>query len=354
MVIVVGAATLIRRGWRVAALHVVPLAAIFGLWTVVAKDWAKYRLGEGPLQPSLAREFATTATGATFGAIGHLPLMAWVLAAILVVGGILAWTQTPPNARRARLAMPAALLIGMLAFIAITAVGRSSWGGLEWARKGRYLEIQAAMLLPAIALGADALARRWRALGPVVVVVLVVSIPGNISAADEWLAEAHQFKDSLRLVEAMAYNPLARRAPRAMELGHPWGINVGWLVDGADSGRIPRSAHASPGDVSVANLVLSLRQIPSPTRGPCPLLRAPVKIHLSKGQSIGVRKGAVSVTELNPPNHVATSVELGTRKATPEFSNRLVAVVRPLALMIAPAKPTPRLCRADTTSSSQR
>ena len=35
MVIVVGLATLVRRGWRAAALHTVPLAAVFLAWWIM-------------------------------------------------------------------------------------------------------------------------------------------------------------------------------------------------------------------------------------------------------------------------------------------------------------------------------
>src|SRR6185369_9091996 len=36
MVVVVGLATLLRRGWRIAVLHTVPLAAVYGAWWLAA------------------------------------------------------------------------------------------------------------------------------------------------------------------------------------------------------------------------------------------------------------------------------------------------------------------------------
>jgi len=82
-----------------------------------------------------------------------------------------------------------ALLIGGLVFLFATGVVRAGQGGLtafaartgpERARESRYVYLVAAMALPALAIAADAVIRRWRALTVPVVLVLVLGLPGNI------------------------------------------------------------------------------------------------------------------------------------------------------------------------------
>jgi hypothetical protein len=345
MVAAVGVATLIRRGWRIAALHVVPLTLVFGIWMLGTRHWARYQLGEAPFDLRQSAEFVQTALGATFGSVGQLPLLAWVLGLVLVGGAVVAWFQTSPAERRKRFGSAAGLLVGMLLFIAITGVGRAgNETGLEWARKSRYVGVQAAMLLPAIAIGAAALARRWRVLGPAVLLVFIAAVPGSIAAADDWLGTTAGIKANHRIVQALAHNPNARHAPASMEVTFPWAIEAGWLADGGRSGDIPAPDEVSRYAESIGNLAFALRQDPAPVRGPCRVLRSRVRFTLRRGQSFGIRRGRVGIYESRPPNGLAAGVVFGTSNATPEFAHRLTAISRPLVLSVYPIKGAPRIC----------
>ena len=78
------------------------------------------------------------------------------------------------------------------------------------ARSSRYLHVAAALCLPAIAVGADALLRRWRAIGVVAAALLVMGIPGNVDLIvrydEEWTASARGEKN---LVLALPHVPFA-------------------------------------------------------------------------------------------------------------------------------------------------
>ncbi len=65
LVAAVGFATLLRRGWRVAAAHVVPLAAIFGVW-YLALERRDYSDSGGPIEvarPGLHAAWLTSSPG---------------------------------------------------------------------------------------------------------------------------------------------------------------------------------------------------------------------------------------------------------------------------------------------------
>ena len=246
MAIVVGIATLMRRGRRAAALHTVPLAVIFGTWWIVCRDWGTYRLGEGSSSLTQITTFVGTGIGATFGAIGQLPGVAWLLAAILAGGIVLAWSQTSPEQRAQRFALPTGLVSGMLAFLVIAGVGRAHEGDAH-ARQGRYLYIAAALLLPVLALAVDVLARRRRILISIAVAVFLVGIPGNLAATGDYTRT--RSGGALRdFIVAVARAPLARQAPRSAQLPFVFGktATIGWIVDAQDSGRLPAARPVSP------------------------------------------------------------------------------------------------------------
>jgi len=154
MVIVVGIATLLRRSWRVAALHTVPLGVVYGLW------WLRYSRGTHSIMGSARQIVDWCVTGAVgvFGALGSVQDVGWVLAAILVGGSVLALRHSGPRAARDRLVLPSALLIGAAAFLLIAAFDRSGVGSSA-AKLSRYLHILAALVLPSIAVALDALLR---------------------------------------------------------------------------------------------------------------------------------------------------------------------------------------------------
>jgi hypothetical protein len=85
MVAVVGFSTLMRRGWRGAALHTAPLGALYLVWLIVIGRKGDRLPLTHPTVSAMAR-FVVVGARATFGGLGQLPGVGVALAAILVVG----------------------------------------------------------------------------------------------------------------------------------------------------------------------------------------------------------------------------------------------------------------------------
>src|SRR5207244_2179732 len=114
---------LIRRGWRIAVFHTAPLGAVYAVW------WFAYARDDYEARPGslgLVIRFVATRVGGTFDALGQIPGVGILLAALLVVGLVLAWRPLDRAERRRRAAAPAALLVGPAVFLVITALGRAS------------------------------------------------------------------------------------------------------------------------------------------------------------------------------------------------------------------------------------
>ncbi|HTD51170.1 MAG TPA: hypothetical protein VK771_11250, partial [Acidimicrobiia bacterium] len=244
MVIVVGIATLLRRSWRIAALHTVPLGVVYGLW------WLRYSRGTHSITGSARQIFDWCVTGAVgvFGALGSVQDVGWVLAAVLVAGGVLAVRQAGARPARDRLALPGALVIGAAAFLLIAAFDRSGVGASA-AKLSRYLHILAALVLPAIAVALDALLRRSRVLGIVAVAALLVGVPGNVAQANDYARRQRPVDDATRqLMLSIARTPLARSVPATLrpEPNRAPTVTLGWLLHGVASGRVPATRPSTP------------------------------------------------------------------------------------------------------------
>jgi hypothetical protein len=311
MVATVGLAVLIRRGWRVALAHTVPPAAVYLIWWAV---WGREHISSVWRGDAGDRvRFVTTGIGATFDALGQLPGVGLALGALLVVGLVVAWGRVTTVEWRTRAALPAALLFGAFAFLVLTAargVGRTVAGigvaanfGPESARAGRYLHLVAAFTLPAIAVAATAVARRWKVLAPVVVVLLLVGIPGNIDALDDdplGRARFHRaYRRQLLLVPRV---PIADEVPGSVRpdpVLAPW-VTLEWLRDGVAAGKLPDIGGVRSADAADASLALALR--PQLRVGPleCTVLQLPARLQLAENEVIRVRDGRLRVTYVDP------------------------------------------------------
>ncbi len=176
MVGAVGVSTFIRRGWRIAILHTAPLFAVYGLWwwTFARNDYQRLRT-----TPSMIASFVGSAFSSTLNALGQIRGVGLLLGLVLVAGLLLAWRHPARADVRRRAAMPAGLLVGVVVFVLLTAWSRAAFGS-AYAEQSRYLHIIAAMLIPTLGVATDAIARRAPAVAPVMVVVLLVGIPGNL------------------------------------------------------------------------------------------------------------------------------------------------------------------------------
>jgi hypothetical protein len=298
MVIVVGIATLLRRGVRIAAVHTVPLALMYLAWLSTASQ--DTFTSDNSTFSEKARFVLTTPLNA-LRAMSSFRGGQVLLSMLLVVGLVIAWRRCTWAQWSARYSAPAALLIGSEVFIVITALGRAGSGASAF--RNRYLDVALAMMLPALAIAADAVMRRRRALMLPVFVLLLIGIPSNIHAIDTYTTSQQKSTAVYRhTVLALPRQPLSRRVPRSVR---PLaGITIGWLLDGVDSGRIPAPGPVGPVEAATDKLRLSLLQRPASGAGittGCRSVTAALTIHLLPTQSIRVAQGAIRVAPATGP-----------------------------------------------------
>jgi hypothetical protein len=305
MVIAVGIAVLIARGWRAALLHTVPLAAAYVVWyAAIGNEGYKASALRGGIT-DIAR-FVREFVAATFRAVGYYRGVGVVIAVLLVVGLVLAWRPLPAAELRSRAAAPVGLLVGAFSLLCITGYGRA--GQQSITEKSRYLYLVFALLLPALAIAADAVMRRWRMLTPAVAVLLLVGIPGNLKVINDHMHrpvvenQATYKRMMLSLPRVAAAKEVSRETVPDQERAHF--VTIGWLIDGVASGRIPKPAHISPADETMDTIRLSLRQSPGyfpPTYSCANLAKTPLLFHLERGESILVRAPR-KTAEITPPS----------------------------------------------------
>jgi hypothetical protein len=284
MVVVTALAVLVRRGWKLALFHALPLGTCYAVWFAVIGHEG-YTSRDKPAH--LVFDYVVAGFREAFRAMGQLPGVGVILAVGLVVGFALAVV----GRHRSRLVAPAALLAGAVVFLTITALGRAVVRGADGARADRYVYLVAAMCLPALAVAADALVRRWSMLLPVALAIFAVGIPGNVRAF-----HLGGVTDR-RMIETLPRDPLAARTPRSVRpdpVSARW-VTIGWLRDAARAGRI-----ASPGPLTAQDLAnddfrlsfLQTRTNRSAATCRSDPLKLPATVNLLSGDVIGVYAGA--------------------------------------------------------------
>ncbi len=259
MVVAVGVGVLLLRGWRLALAHTVPLAILYFAWfaAIGRSGYTGYHANVGQVL-----SFVRTFVAATFGAMGHVRGVGPLLALLLVVGLVLAYRPLGWRELRRQAALPVALLAGALALLLITAFGRA--GLATFQEKSRYLHLVAALILPALGVAADAVMRRGRVLAVVVLAVLVVGIPGNLNVIVNYMNRGivTNQPEYREMMLSLPYVDTAKQVPRDVKpeqfLAHF--VTIGWLLDGARSGRIPKPSTISPQNEAMDALRLSFRQ----------------------------------------------------------------------------------------------
>jgi len=329
MVPVVGVATLLRRGWRAACLHTVPLAAVFLVW------WMRYSEpsfdspdGLPPLD--VWARFVARGVGDGVAALSANGIVALSLVVVLVVGFALRWVDWGLARLRRQAAVVAALLVGGVGFMVVTGYGRAGFYGAARGAESRYLYIVAVTALPAIAFAAEAIVQRWRYTTPVLVLLLVAGVPRNIAAADDrdvLLRGDPDFVLTLPTVEGAESAPPDLRPAGLLNSD----LTIGWLVSAARTGALP-DPPSSAVLASRARLVLSLVQTTdaSPIRETCVEVREPLRRRLEAGESFGIGTSALQVTELRGGQPQAT-------RTFDPFGGDRVDVVHDIDVVLAPA-----------------
>jgi hypothetical protein len=269
MLVAVGVATVLRRGLLVAMFHVGPPALLFLAWWYGYGRHDDYAIDVH--RPDAMRRFVLGGMEATLHSLTQFPALSWVLLAMLIAGLVLAWRRFDKAEVRRRAAGPLGLALAAFAFLGLTAYGRATaieilTGGLVF--HGRYRHVVAALLLPAVAVAADAMARQWRVAAYVVLPLLLVGVPLNVHEITERDRLERTELGEPALFSAVVESDLLDEAP-ASTRPFPEGpvgenvVTVGWIRAARDAGKLPEpTAHDQLTDQS-AQLRLALRQEPS-------------------------------------------------------------------------------------------
>jgi hypothetical protein len=239
------------------------------------------------------------------------------------------------------MAAPLASFLGAIVFVAMTAYTRSGEFGSERARESRYVYVVVALALPAAVLGLDVLTRGRRVARLLVFGCFAVALVGNVRVFSDQrrsVLTAHQHQR--QTVLHIAHDPLARDVPPSLrpQPGINEYITVGWLLSGAESGRIPRP---NPNDAArlSATLHLALTQKEtSSTPAECLPLRVPMQLTVDPGDTFWVVDGAVYAIAFDDDDNASYPKRLDSDQGSQ------VAVAAPLRLELRPATRSARVC----------
>jgi hypothetical protein len=238
-----GLVCLFRRRWWAAAFHTVPLGAIYLLWFTLAEVPGVVHVNDRTFSIGEYLTWMKDAAVGLFTGLGHFGVVAVLLGVVLIVGTSTAiYVDGASNFLR-RAAVPTALLVAGVISMSAAAPSRFALGE-GGAKAGRYIGVMAAMTLPALAVAADALSRRWRWTTPFVAIVFLLPLPFNIVAfGDDPILSPANFRGIRNYVATLPDNPLIHDVPpwiRPNEtlLGEP-DMTVGWLLDADRRGELP-------------------------------------------------------------------------------------------------------------------
>lgn len=286
MVIGAALAVLIRRGWRAAAMHAVPLGAVYVAWYLAyAKDEANtgYALG------SATFSFVWRMGEAAFSGLGQSGVVGILLACLVAVGVV--WTAMRARVDRhgALPAIVAGLGASAVSFAVLTAFGRAQAFGSGTASSDKYIYVVAALLLPVVGLGAATVARRWMVLGAAPLVLLAIGLPGNI----DLLRHPGPYTIGAKTaVTAAAHSPLLDQLPGStrifsVDLAPAMAPTAGFLRHAVASGRLPALHDVDPRVQLDADSILALEQTDARGgRRPCPVANGAQRLRATRGTRI--------------------------------------------------------------------
>jgi hypothetical protein len=329
MVAGVGVAMFVRRGWRVALLQTVPLYAVYLVW------WLAFGRDEFSRRSSSVSDitsFMATSVRATVDALGQIPVVGWALVVVALVGLVMAWGHPGRSDVRRRAALPLGLLAALATFLLTTAISRA-FHGPHAAEHSRYLHIVAALSVAALAVGVDAFARRWTWSAPLVIVLLLVGVPGNLDIVINQKGEGRATRPERDWFTTAAHMELPGEIPlqKQIDPANARFVTLGWLRDQAARGNLSRP-RPDPDLEEMVRFRLSLQQDRvNPPVGSCEPLTEPREIHLEAGQSFGFYGPRILARLPRYRNDMRARLELG------QASGRtVVALAGPLDFSVQP------------------
>jgi hypothetical protein len=340
LVIGVAVAVLIRRGWRPALLHAVPLGVVYIAWYIsFASGRSNREYYFGPRTVSFVAEMGRGA----FVGLGQSGAVGLALAASAAIGVVASVRLAYIDRQRAPVAVVAALLVSFLAFGWFTAIGRVDIFGVVSAATERYAYVAAALFLPLVALGAEYLAQRWLVLGLVPVALLAIGLPGNVDG----LRDRPPYSlGSRNAVVAVAHSDLLDQLPPDTALLAPEGYRdvaptAGWLRSTVADGRLSAPEHLTAQQTMNADLTIALVQGGAVNERECPVLAGTPRVRVDRGDRI-VFSDTINVVL------VRDAMQSSPRSFTSGAGDVVEVRAGPVDLEVAgPREGPPAICRID-------
>jgi hypothetical protein len=266
LVMIVGLAAIIRRGWLPAIFHTLPLAAVYVIWWLSNRTISP--IEQAYLSLTFTLQWVAHGMSGVFLALAGNTIIAIALGALLLTGLLLAWTPLSLPMLRQRASLPAAMLIGAAILHAVISTQRWTLG-VEGARQSHYIGLCAALILPALAVAADAVVRRWQWMMPVVCVLFLIGLGINTTRfGSSIFTTPAMFTASRTILLAVAHSPFADQAPPELRpapsefIGGD--VDMAFLIEARNSGRLPPPPEMTEALASQAELRLSVQQISTP------------------------------------------------------------------------------------------
>jgi hypothetical protein len=225
---------------------------------------------------------------------------------LIVVGLAIAWGPHGRAELRRDAAIPLGMLIGAVVFLLSVGVGRGATTTVAtFGSPNRYISVVVALMLPAVAVAADAVMKRWRAGIPIVLVIIAIGMAGNVKFFVHMMrtpALVATQNATRHMILTLPRLPAATDTPPNFvpnKEGFLAPVTIGWLRDGVASGRIPEPGNVSAGEVANDTLRLSFTQDFGVTQGDlCVAMRPPHIYHLRPGQHllVGVNHGLARIS----------------------------------------------------------
>jgi hypothetical protein len=233
------------------------------------------------------------------------------------------------------------LLVGFVLYVSLTAIARNVLGA-STAASSRYVHVGALFVLPFVALGGEALARRRAILAIVPVVLLVIALPRNLSVFEHRSALTTG-RGGANTMAAASHSALFESAPADDRYGESsfaprLAPTAGWLRAAHASGRLPRIADPPLTLVLRADGDLALQQRKGTRKPACARRVQSAGMHLERGDVVRIEH-AVYIT-----------VVRGTASSPPfnfdvEHGHEIADIAGPVDVVVVSAKETqPAVC----------
>lgn len=278
LVFATGLATLIRRGWRAAAFHTAPLAAMYLAWFWVADPlrqdgWYKAHV----YSPAAHWAFVERGLVASLRALCGSDWAAASLVVVVVAGLALRLSRQGVRRGVTASAAPLALLVCAPLYLALVGYQRSN-SGVDYAEMSHHLYTTLVLAIPAVAVAAGELVRRWSWTA----VVFGAAVAASVVVTADFAPETRRFDvrpDYLKRMETIVKELAASPALDFAVVNGPDRILVfnafytrdltpRWLAENRDAGRIPPPV-SSP-DVNPADFAQVFhRRCPTPMSENC-------------------------------------------------------------------------------------